>query len=113
MLRTIKTISEFKEMANLTHANRSTASKNWGKTWGMGWWFDLWGYKEYTLRGLRYRTGQVTNRYTKHNVTKYYTGDNEISKEEFFGLIGTIEYMPKVKPVIKKQPQAIQLSLFA
>ena len=113
MARTIQTISEFKEMSTLTHDNRKTTSENWSKTWGMAYWLDVWFYKEYSIGSLKYRVGQVIQRHTKYNLKKYYLADKEITKKEFFEKVNTIEYKPKVKPVIKKQPQAIQLSLFA
>ena len=113
MARTIQTISEFKEMSTLTHDNRKTASENWSKTWGMAYWLDVWFYKEYSIGSLKYRVGQVIQRHTKYNLKKYYLADKEITKKEFFEMASTIEYKSKVKTVIKKQPQAIQLSLFA
>ena len=113
MARTIQTISEFKEMSTLTHDNRKTASENWSKTWGMAYWMDVWFYKEYSIGSLKYRVGQVVQRHTKYSVKKYYLADKEISEKEFFEKANAIEYKPKVKTVIKKQPQAIQLSLFA
>ena len=113
MLRTIRTISEFKEMATLSHDNRKTASANWAKTWGMSWWKDVWFYKEYTLLSLKYRTGQVVHRHSKYSVTKYYIGDKEISKNKFFELAGTIEYRPKEKEsYAQPSPMPQQLSLF-
>lgn len=113
MLHTIKTISEFKKMATLTHDNHEIASSNWAKTWGLGYWFDVWFYKEYSFYGLKYRTGQVIGRHTKHSVTKYYAGDKEISKKEFFGLIATIEYRPKITIMpTRKKVEYKQLSLF-
>lgn len=113
MLRTIKSISEFKEMSTLTHDNRQTASENWSKSWGMTWWMDVWFYKEYSIGSLKYRTGQVVTRYTKYNVTKYYIADKEISKKEFFEMASTIEYKPKNKVIYTQpKPKYQQLSLF-
>lgn len=113
MLRTIKTIKEFKDMATLTHDNRQIASENWAKTWGIGWWMDLWHYREYSIGSLKYRTGQVIYRHTHENLAKYYLNDEEISKEKFFELAGTIEYRPKNQIVYTQpQPKYQQLSLF-
>lgn len=113
MLRTIKSISEFKEMATLTHDNRKTASKNWSKTWGMAYWMDVWFYKEYSIGSLKYRVGQVVQRHTKYSVKKYYLADNEISEKEFFEKANAIEYKPKNRVVYTQpKPKYQQLSLF-
>lgn len=116
-MRTIKTISEFKKMATLTHDNKKIASANWAKSWGLGWWFDLWYYKEYCLNSLKYRSGYVILRHHSESVKKYYLGDKEISKKEFFELANTIEYRPIentvcVKTDQTKKPMATQLTLF-
>lgn len=112
MLRTIKTISEFKKMSTMTHDNSKIASANWAKSWGMTYWENVWYYKEYTLRTLKCRTGQVIMRHTKYSVTCFYVGEKEITKEKFLEICGTIEYKPKqievkVKPI--SQPQATQM----
>ena len=113
MLRTIKSISEFKEMATLTHDNRKTASKNWSKTWGMAYWMDVWFYKEYSIGSLKYRVGQVVQRHTKYSVKKYYLADKEISEKEFFEMASTIEYKPKNRVIYTQpKPKYQQLSLF-
>ena len=113
MLRTIKSISEFKEMSTLTHDNRKTASENWSKTWGMTYWMDVWFYKEYSIGSLKYRVGQVVQRHTKHSVKKYYLADKEISEKEFFEMASTIEYKPKNRVICTQpQPKYQQLSLF-
>ena len=113
MLRTIKSISEFKEMATLTHDNRKTASKNWSKTWGMAYWMDVWYYKEYSIGSLKYRVGQVVQRHTKYSVKKYYLADKEISEKEFFEKANTIEYKPKNRVICTQpKPKYQQLSLF-
>ena len=113
MLRTIKNLNEFKQVATLTHDNGPVASKNWSKTWGMGWWMDLWHYKEYSIGSLKYRTGKVYYRHRNENITKFYVGDEEISREKFFELAGTIEYRPKnVVIYTQPKPKYQQLSLF-
>ena len=113
MKRTIKTISEFKEMATLTHDNRATACENLSKTWGLTWWMDVWFYKEYTIDNLKYRVGQVVQRHHKYSVTKYYLDDKEISEKEFFKMVGTIEYKPKNRVIYTQpKPKYKQLSLF-
>ena len=113
MLRTIKSISEFKEMATLTCDNRKTASENWSKTWGMAYWLDVWFYKEYSIGSLKYRVGQVVNRHTKYSLKKYYLADKEISKKEFFEMASTIEYKPKSRVIYTQpKPKYQQLSLF-
>ena len=114
MVRTIKNITEFKQMATLSHDNRSTASKNWSKTWGIGWWFDLWSYKEYSIGCLKYRTGKVYLRHHSESVTKFYVDDKEVSKAKFFELASLIEYRPKdvVVNTQPTQPQYQQLNLF-
>ena len=113
MLRTIKTISEFKEMATLTHDNRATACENLSKTWGLTWWMDVWFYKEYTIDNLKYRVGQVVQRHRKYSVTKYYLDDKEISKKEFFEKANAIEYKPKNRVIYTQpKPKYQQLSLF-
>ena len=113
MLRTIKSISEFKEMATLTHDNRKTASKNWSKTWGIAYWMDVWFYKEYSIGSLKYRVGQVVQRHTKYSVKKYYLADKEISEKEFFEMANTIEYKPKNRVIYTQpKPKYQQLSLF-
>lgn len=90
--RMIKSLPEFKEMAVLTHDNHEIASTNWLKTWGGGYWFNLWCYKEYTLKGLRYRTGQVLQYGNNRSVSKFYNGNNEVTQQEFLKLIRTIKY---------------------
>lgn len=114
MLRTIKNLNEFKHMAILTHDNCSTASKNWSKTWGLGWWMDLWYYKEYSIGSLKYRSGKVCFRHHSENVTKFYVDDKEVSRKEFFELASSIEYIPKnvVVNAQPNKPQYQQLSLF-
>ena len=113
MLRTIKSISEFKEMSTLTHDNRKTASENWSKTWGMAYWMDVWFYKEYSIGSLKYRVGQVVQRHTKHSVKKYYLADKEITEKEFFEMASTIEYKPKNRVIYTQpKPKCQQLSLF-
>ena len=113
MLRTIKSISEFKEMATLTHDNRKTASKNWSKTWGIAYWMDVWFYKEYSIGSLKYRVGQVVQRHTKYSVKKYYLADKEITEKEFFEMANTIEYKPKNRVIYTQpKPKYQQLSLF-
>ena len=113
MLRTIKSISEFKEMATLTHDNRKTASENWSKTWGMAYWLDVWFYKEYSIGSLKYRVGQVVQRHTKYSLKKYYLADKEISEKEFFEMASTIEYKPKNRVIYTQlKPKYQQLSLF-
>ena len=113
MARTIQTISEFKEMSNLTHDNRKTASENWSKTWGMAYWLDVWFYKEYSIGSLKYRVGQVVNRHTKYSLKKYYLADKEITEKEFFEMASTIEYKPKNRVICTQpQPKYQQLSLF-
>ena len=113
MLRTIKNLNEFKHMAILTHDNRATASKNWSKTWGLGWWMDLWYYKEYSIGCLKYRTGKVYFRHYSKNVTKFYVDDKEVSRAKFFELANTIEYRPTNEVAsTQSKPQYRQLSLF-
>lgn len=112
MLRTIKSISEFKEMSTLTHDNRKTASENWSKTWGMAYWMDVWFYKEYSIGSLKYRVGQVVQRHTKYSVKKYYLADKEISEKEFFEMASTIEYKPKNRVNYTQPKPKQQLSLF-
>ena len=113
MLHTIKSISEFKEMATLTHDNRKTASKNWSKTWGIAYWMDVRFYKEYSIGSLKYRVGQVVQRHTKYSVKKYYLADKEISEKEFFEMASTIEYKPKNRVIYAQpKPKCQQLSLF-
>ena len=113
MLRTIKNLNEFKHMATLTHDNRSTASKNWSETWGLGWWMDLWYYKEYSIGSLKYRSGKVCFRHHSENVTKFYVGDKEVSRAKFFELANTIEYRPTNEVAsAQSKPKYRQLSLF-
>lgn len=109
----IETLTEFKEVATLTHDNRETASKNWAKTWGLTYWEDVWYYKEYTIGNLKYRTGQVVQRHTKSFVQKFYFENKEIPQREFIKHAKLIEYKPKIafykRPLVK---QTKQLSLF-
>ena len=113
MLRTIKSISEFKEMSTLTHDNRKTASENWSKTWGMAYWMDVWFYKEYSIGSLKYRVGQVVQRHNKYSLKKYYLVDKEITEKEFFEMASTIEYKPKNRVnYTQPKPKCQQLSLF-
>ena len=113
MARTIQTISEFKEMATLTHDNRKTASKNWSKTWGIAYWLDVWFYKEYSIGSLKYRVGQVVNRHTKYSLKKYYLADQEITEKEFLEMARTMENKPKNRMIgTQPQPKYQQLSLF-
>ena len=113
MKPTIQTISEFKEMATLTHDNRKTASENWSKTWEMAYWLDVWLYKEYSIGSLKYRVGQVIQRRTKYSLKKYYLADKEITKKEFFEMANTIEYKPKNRVnYTQPKPKYQQLSLF-
>lgn len=114
MLQTIKTLSQFKAMATLTHDNREIASKNWAKTWGRTWWWDVWFYKEYSIGCLKYRTGKAHYRHYSESIVKFYINDDEISRAKFFELASTIEYRPKnvIVNTQSKPKQHQQLSLF-
>lgn len=110
------TLNELKtDSRTIFYDNSDNAAKNWSKCWGLGWWFDLWRYKEYKLGALMYRTGQVVFRHRKESLTKYYINENETSKKEFMECLSLLSYQPKeFKQNLSKNntPKAVQLSLF-
>lgn len=108
MSQTIQTLSEFKEMAIMTHDNSETAAKNWSKGWGLGYsWFELWRYKEYTLGTLKYRTGKVVYRHGSESVTRFYINNESVSRKAFFKAANEIEFKPKVYEPIEVKPHEV------
>ncbi len=111
------TLSLFKVMATLTHDNRESAMKEWGRTWGMSWWCSLWAYREYTLGHLVYRTGKVNTRHSGYQHTEFLIKGNEVGKTAFIKeyaklLSEGIVLAPKSAPVVATAPAYQQLSLF-
>lgn len=75
--------------------NTEKASKNWCKCWGLGWWFDLWQYKEYKIENLTYRTGKAYFRHHNESIRKFYIDGNEVTQKAFLAVLDKIEYQPK------------------
>lgn len=110
-------LNEFKNDARVeTFDNTENAQKNWSKCWGLGYWEDLWRYKEYKIGTLKYRTGKVFKRHTNYSLKKFYYKDNEISEKEFKEKISLIEFKPKEiiikENLISKNKKVKQMSLF-
>lgn len=80
-------ISSFKKLATLTHDNTNIAMTNWSKTWGLGYWRNLWAYKEYVYvyGGVKYtyRVGSVRTRHTKYRVSECFYNNEEVSEYKF------------------------------
>ena len=108
------TINELKADARtIFYNNKEKAAKNWSKCWGLGWWFDLWQYKEYKLYNLMYRTGKAYFRHHSESIVAYYIDGKEVSRKEFLSILSTITHQPKQSVTIAKTKEtAKQLELF-
>lgn len=77
----------FKEFAKMTHDNKDNAIKKLGQCWGLGFWRDLWAYKEYTYnhKGViyMYRVGQVYYRHGSYRHVECFIGDKEVTLYKF------------------------------
>ena len=80
-------ISSFKRLATLRYDNTNIAMTNWSKTCGLGYWRNLWAYKEYTYvyGNVRYvyRVGSVRTRHAKYRVSEYFFNNEEVSEYKF------------------------------
>lgn len=90
------TLNELKnDNRTLFYDNAEKAAKEWSKCWGLGWWFDLWRYKEYKLNNLTYRTGKVYFRHHNESIRKFYIDGKEVTQKTFSAALSEIEYQPK------------------
>lgn len=90
----IMKVSEFNEMAKFVYDNTEKAAEYWGRTWGLGFWRNLWRYKQYELEagGHTYvrKVGRVVVRHGSYQAVECSIDGKELPERAFLRALDSL-----------------------
>lgn len=87
-------VSEFNEMAKCVYDNKEKAMGYWATCWGLGYWRNLWCYKQYELEagGRTYvrKVGRVVVRHGSYLAVECSIDGKELPERAFLRALDSL-----------------------